>query len=148
MNKKMNLFFFQALVVGALGGYLCTFMSSHYILAGLVGFIISFFSLFIGMTLAFMQSKAKLKNELSVQQEEFQTVLRAMVLREKQACSLMSLNMAKSMSDKVANKIVSKYVDGLSDSGRRDAVLSSVTQIIEDEFEVMREGVLKGREDE
>ena len=144
MNVKMNLFFFQALALGSLGGLLCSIMVGHTVLAGFVGFFTALFSMFTGMTLAFVRSREKLENELSRQQESFQQVVRDVVERSRQSYGQVSINMAKSMSDKIANRVISKYVEGLSDDGRRNAILSSVNQIIEDEFKVMREEVLKG----
>lgn len=144
MKKQMNIFFFEALVIGSLGGYICSNLSGRGLLAGFVGFLISLFAMFVGMTLAFLQSKLKLKAELYKQEEEFQKMLQVIVTRERQSCGQVSVNMAKSMSDRIANKVVSKFVDGLSDRGKREAVLSSVDKIIEDEFQVMRGEVLKG----
>jgi hypothetical protein len=148
MNKKiMNCFFFEALMIGILGGYICSKLGGWEVLAGFVGIIVSFFSLFVGMTLAFVQNRAKSRDELSKQEEDFQKTLQSVVMKERQLCGRVSINMAKSMSDKIVNRVISKFVDGLSDDSRRNAILSSISEIIEAEFQLMREGILKGEKD-
>ena len=139
MKKYMNLFFFEVLIVGAMGGYLCSHLSGKGFLAGSVGFMVSLFSIFVGMILAFMKSKVVLKESLSKQESEFQQMIHCIVSKEREVCLKTSLDVAKNMSNRVANRVVSKYVEGLSDDARRKAVLASVDMIIEDEIKEMTE---------
>ena len=146
MNKHMNLFFLEVLIVGSVGGYMCSHLAGRGWVAGFIGFLISFFALFVGMILAFMRSKLKSQEALLKQEIEFQKKLQIIISKERQLCGQVSVNMAFAMSNKIANRVIAKYVDGLNDGGRRTAILSSVDKIIEDEFCMMKDEIMKGEE--
>lgn len=53
----------------------------------------------------------------------------------------MMVEMAKKVADRVANRILAKYVDGLTDSRKRDIVLKDVGDILTEEISAFQDAV-------
>lgn len=63
------------------------------------------------------------------------------IRQERQECSDMTVCMAKAVADRVANRILAKYVDGLSDSRKREIVLKDVDDILKEEISAFYDAI-------
>jgi hypothetical protein len=140
MNKKyfwMNFIFFDVIVAGAICGY----MAQRYCIGSgwevFAGAALTLLSMFTGMVLAFMVSDDRERPKRMRMEQNNQLQLQQVVLQERTTCAKVSVNMAKVMADRVSNKIVAKYVDGMNDESRRRAVLANINGIIDDEVDTL-----------
>ena len=136
MTKKhfvMNFIFIDMVVAGTLCGYAC---HKYQIGDGwemLVAGVLTAVSVFVGMILAFMVADDRTREKKVRAEIEFQKQLQTVVMNERVNCAKVAVNMAKAMADRVANTLISKYVDGLNDAGKRKSVVDGVNQVMEDE---------------
>lgn len=147
MTKKqlwMNLIFIDMIIGGAVCGYVC----HKYCVGGgwelIFGGGLAAVSMFIGMILAYMtaddrERKKRMKVELDHHKQ-----LQHIVMTERVNCTKVAVNIAKAMADRVANTIVAKYVDGLSDEQKREGVLDGVNKIISGEMRPLTKALFDG----
>jgi hypothetical protein len=101
--------------------------------------------MFIGMVLAFLHSDEREENKrkafIRELEESFETRVNEAVIRDRKIYGAMSVGMAKAVADRVANKIVGKHVEGMSNNDVRASVLDSVNKIVEEEIGILHEAM-------
>ena len=149
MTKKqwwMNLIFIDAIIGGAACGYFC----HKYCIGGgwelVMGGGLALLCMFIGMVLAFMMADDRSRDKRMRAELEHQQRLQQVVMTERINCTKIAVNIAKAMTDRTANTIVAKYVDGLSDEVKCKSVLEGVNKIIADEMEPLSKALFDGLE--
>lgn len=151
MKKKqimMSFAFFDMVAAGALCGYMC---HKHNIGGGweiLMGAILCMVAMFVGMILALMVSDDRERGKRIKVERNFQIQLNQIAINERLNCARVSVNIATLMTDRVANKIVAKYVDGMSDDGKRKSVIEGVNKIVKEETDCMAKILFDGLEKE
>lgn len=147
-RKKYNLISFAVIEIVAIGflfGYSMTNSGSHLII-GSVFAAYTFLALFFGIVLAFVVSDdramAKRKEILAEMEQRFRENLQSAIMQERLSCGKVSVNMARAVSDRVANRILSKHVPGLQDNAVRKSLLESVNKIIDEEMELLKKATL------
>ena len=149
MTKKqwwMNLIFIDVIIGGAACGYFC----HKYCIGGgwelVMGGGLALLCMFIGMVLAFMMADDRSRDKRMRAELEHQQRLQQVVMTERINCTKIAVNIAKAMTDRTANTIVAKYVDGLSDEVKCKSVLEGVNKIIADEMEPLSKALFDGLE--
>jgi H+/gluconate symporter-like permease len=151
MTKKhlmMNFIFFDMAIAGGLCVYMCHKYGFNVYMTILMGSVLSAVAMFIGMILAFMMSDDREREKRMKIEQKYQLQLKNIAMTERLNGAKVSVNMAKAMADKVANTIVSKFVDGLSDDGKRKNVLDSVNVIIDSEINSLSKAMFEGLKEE
>ena len=147
-KKKYNLIAFVVVEIVAVGfffGYSASNPGSHLIIGSIFA-AYTFLALFFGMILAFVVSDdrvmAKRKEILAEIEQRFRENLQSAIMQERLSCAKVSVNMARVVSDRVANRILSKHVLGLQDNAVRKSLLESVNRIIDEEIESLKKATL------
>lgn len=140
----MNFIFLDMTVAGGLCGYVC-----HKYCVGngweiIFGIVLSITAIFVGMILAFMVADDRERGKRIKIEYEYRLQLRQLLHNERISCAKVAVNMSKAMTDRVANTIVAKYVDGISDDGKRRAVLDGVNKIIDSEAGSLSKALFDG----
>jgi hypothetical protein len=146
-NKKhtfMGFLFSYTIVMGIVCGYFLYGSRSH-ILSTFLCFVLSAFAMFVGMVLAFLHSDEREMNKRKAFMLELEESLKARVneavTEDRKIYGAMSVEMAKAVADRVANKIVGKHVEGMSDNDVRASVLDSVNKIVEEEIGILHKAM-------
>jgi len=144
-NKKhtfMGFVFFDTMLLGIVCGYFLCGCTSR-ILLMLICFALSAFGMFVGMVLAFLHSDEREMNKrkafMRELEDSFEGRVKEAVTEDRKMYGAMSVEMAKAVADRVANKIVGKHVEGMSDNDVRASVLDSVNKIVEEEIGILHE---------
>lgn len=134
---------FAGLVWLAMGltGFAAWYHVAGSVVEGLFGAAIVMGIVFIGMTIALVDAHNQTKMGREQEAEQFQKKMQETTAQERRLCGQASVNMAKAVADRVANRIVSKYVTGMDDDNVRDSVLNYVGQIICEEVGVLQKVV-------
>ena len=147
MNKKrafMGFVFFDTLLAGILCGYFLYGCESPMALATFC-FLLSLVSMFVGMVLAFMNSDDRMMNKKMLFMHEveanFEERTNEAIRKDREIYGAMSVEMAKAVADRVANRVVSKHVGGMDDDGVRQSILASVNAIVEEEIGILHEAM-------
>ena len=140
----MGFVFFDTMVVGVVCGYfLCGWKSP--IVPMIACFVMSVLGMFVGMVLAFLHSDERDRNKreafMRKLEERFEEETKKAVIGDRKIYGAMSVGMAKAVADRVANKIVSKHVEGISDDKIRTSILDSVNKIVEEEIGILHEAM-------
>jgi hypothetical protein len=133
MTKKhvvMNFIFLDMAVAGTICGYALHKYTLNPQAEALVCGGMSIVAIFVGMILAFMASDDRTREKIVNIEIQHQKKLQNIVITERLNCSKVAINMARAMTDRVANTIVAKYVEGLSNEEKRKNVLDGVNQIV------------------
>jgi hypothetical protein len=140
----MNLIFIDVIIGGAACGYFC----HKYCIGGgwelVMGGGLASLCMFIGMVLAYMMADDRSRDKRMRVELEHQQRLQQVVMTERINCSKIAVNVAKAMADRVANTIVAKYVDGLSDEDKCRSVLEGVNQIVNSEMKPLSKALFDG----
>ena len=138
MTRKyitMNFVFVDMIVAGCVCLYLCFKYDISWQWCVAIGGMLAAVAMFVGMILAFMAADDRERDKRAKVELNYQKQLQQVVMNERINCAKVAVNMAKAMTDRVANTVVSKYVDGLSDEGKRNRVLGDVNNIVNSEIQ-------------
>ena len=135
MTRKylvMNFIFIDVVVAGAICGHFCYKYHGELSMlwAIVTGGLLVGIAMFIGMILAFMAADDREHDKRVRAELNFQKQMQQVVLNERCSCAKVAVNMAKAMTDRVVNTIISKYVDGLSDDAKRRRVLEGANAVV------------------
>ena len=137
-DKFMALAFFAFLVFGYL---LCRRMAGMSVLsAGICGLVLSFLGMFVGMVLTHMHLYSKIhaseqrQKQIEKKRVEFEARMRELAERREALGNEVLLEFGKAVSQRVANKILAKHFDDLSNESKRASLFKSVDAIVEAEI--------------
>ena len=107
---------------------------------GVLGLVWSFVALFVGAVLGYMhllgdaqRGQESLKRELDVRQTSIE-LEREDLNRQKIRLGQDNMGLVRAVTDRAVNRILSKYVPGLSQKARREQVFADVEEIISEEL--------------
>jgi len=140
MKKQifMTLTFFLMLGFGSCLGRVMTGM--NVVAAPALGLILAFVGMFVGMVLTHLHLYSKLhlsetrRHQMEEKRAEFDERIRKLVEKQNALGDEAVLAFSKSVSQKVANRILAKHFDDLANDSKRAPLFKSVDAIIESEI--------------
>lgn len=104
----------------------------------------SFVSLILGMSAGsiwFGYQTKKAEERLERQAENFDFMIEEALEMAKKECGVLSVNMAKIVAGRVADRIVARHAVGLLKTEYREAILQETNNIVDEEVENLRRSV-------
>lgn len=150
-TSKIRSFLGLVWIITGVPFFIATYWASHSIVYGIISVAVAYFVMFIGMIIAIMDAKDKLRGKDVT--EQMQKKVREIVMQERKLCGRASVNMSKAVADRVANRIAAKYISGMDKDKTRDSILGDIGKIVEEEVGILQkvvedESIFAGKNDE
>jgi hypothetical protein len=122
-------------------GLVVTYYASRSIVYGLIGALVVFFLMFVGMVIAFLELRSEINRKVEEATEQFQKKMQETIVQERKLCGQTSVNMAKAVADRVSNRIIAKYISGMDNDNLRRNILEFTEHIVAEEIDALQKVV-------